>query len=97
MLTLAYGYSTDDEDDRMVNLVNEAMDQFSETTASNAFLVDVFPFREPVRVLISISPSCLDAFSSVCARLAARRSLEKESRQVPRDGTGHAELAVRLG
>lgn len=44
VLTLAYGYkAADDEDDRMVKLVDEAMDQFSETTASNAFLVDVFP------------------------------------------------------
>ncbi|THH06929.1 hypothetical protein EW146_g9466 [Bondarzewia mesenterica] len=43
VLTLAYGYKATDEDDRLVNLVNEAMDQFSETTATNAFAVDIFP------------------------------------------------------
>ncbi|TFK43947.1 cytochrome P450 [Crucibulum laeve] len=43
VLTLAYGYKAGDDDDRMVRIVNEAMDQFSETTKSSAFLVDVFP------------------------------------------------------
>ena len=46
MLTLAYGYKVvGDEDDQMVRLVDEAVDQFSETMASNAFLVDMFPIR----------------------------------------------------
>ncbi|ETW79487.1 cytochrome P450 monooxygenase 110 [Heterobasidion irregulare TC 32-1] len=43
VLTLAYGYkAVGDEDDRMVRLVDEAVEPFSKTTASNAFLVDVF-------------------------------------------------------
>lgn len=47
MLMLAYGAkSTDDGAEEMVRLVGEAMDQFSETTMSGAFLVDVFPIRK---------------------------------------------------
>ena len=44
---LTYGAKpTDDGAEGMVRLVNEAMDQFSETTMSGAFLVDVFPIRK---------------------------------------------------
>lgn len=50
VLMLAYGYkSADGEDDKMVKLVDEAMDQFSETTASHGFLVDAFPMCKSIR------------------------------------------------
>lgn len=46
---LAYGYKPlDGGHDELVQLVDEAMDQFSETTAANAFLVDVFPISEHI-------------------------------------------------
>lgn len=60
VLMLTYGAKpTDSGAEGMVNLVDEAMDQFSETTVSGAFLVDVFPIRKysniqiryPARVL----------------------------------------------
>ncbi|KAJ7496794.1 cytochrome P450 [Mycena latifolia] len=44
VLEIAYGYHADDRDDPLVKLVDEAMDQFSEMTAPNAFAVDAFPF-----------------------------------------------------
>ncbi|KAJ7460726.1 cytochrome P450 [Mycena latifolia] len=44
VLKIAYGYEANEHDDPLVKLVDEAMDQFSETTAPNAFAVDVFPF-----------------------------------------------------
>ncbi|KAJ7708771.1 cytochrome P450 [Mycena rosella] len=44
VLKIAYGYQADDHNDPLVKLVDEAMDQFSEMTAPNAFAVDVFPF-----------------------------------------------------
>ncbi|KAK7449253.1 hypothetical protein VKT23_013398 [Stygiomarasmius scandens] len=43
VLQIAYGYKAKEKDDQLVKLVDEAMENFSETTASNAFLVDVFP------------------------------------------------------
>ncbi|KAF8989705.1 cytochrome P450 [Cyathus striatus] len=43
VLMLAYGYKPRSRGDGLVKIVNEAMDQFSETTAAGAFLVDVFP------------------------------------------------------
>ena len=45
VLSMAYGYKADGKDDELVKLVDEAIDQFSEVTAANAFLVDVFPIR----------------------------------------------------
>jgi hypothetical protein len=43
---LAYGTKpTDPGGENLVKLVDDAMDTFSETTKSNAFLVDVFPIR----------------------------------------------------
>lgn len=47
VLMLAYGIKpTDDGAEGMVKLVNEAMDQFSETSISGAFMVDIFPIRK---------------------------------------------------
>ncbi|KAF9489406.1 cytochrome P450 [Pleurotus eryngii] len=43
VLTLTYGYKASSQEDGLVKLVNEAMDQFSETTVTGAFMVDVFP------------------------------------------------------
>ncbi|KAJ7596050.1 cytochrome P450 [Mycena floridula] len=43
VLTVTYGYSTKGRDDKLVKLVDNAMEQFSETTAANAFMVDIFP------------------------------------------------------
>ncbi|KAJ7496786.1 cytochrome P450 [Mycena latifolia] len=43
VLKIAYGYQADDRDDPLVKLVDEAMEQFSEVTAANAFAVDLFP------------------------------------------------------
>ncbi|KAF5372558.1 hypothetical protein D9758_005187 [Tetrapyrgos nigripes] len=43
VLQVAFGYKAKEKDDHLVELVDEAMDNFSETTASNAFMVDVFP------------------------------------------------------
>ncbi|KAJ7626299.1 cytochrome P450 [Mycena polygramma] len=43
VLNIAYGYQAKDRDDPLVKLVDEAMDQFSEVTATNAFAVDIFP------------------------------------------------------
>ncbi|TFK45362.1 cytochrome P450 [Heliocybe sulcata] len=43
VLRMAYGYTPSEEDDMLVNLVDEAMEHFSEATGANAFLVDVFP------------------------------------------------------
>ncbi|KAF9067157.1 cytochrome P450 [Rhodocollybia butyracea] len=49
VLMMAYGYKTSGNgDDKMVELVDEAMDQFSETVAPNAFLVDAFPILQYV-------------------------------------------------
>ncbi|KAF9464583.1 cytochrome P450 [Collybia nuda] len=49
VLRLAYGYQTkNDDDDALVKLVNDAMDQFSETVTSGAFLVDIFPLLQYV-------------------------------------------------
>lgn len=47
VLMLTYGAkATDDGAEGMVRLVDEAMNQFSETTTSGAFLVDTFPMRK---------------------------------------------------
>ncbi|THU98501.1 cytochrome P450 [Dendrothele bispora CBS 962.96] len=43
VLRVAFGYKVKVKEDPLVKLVDEAMDNFSETTASNAFMVDVFP------------------------------------------------------
>ncbi|KAF7369020.1 Cytochrome P450 [Mycena venus] len=44
VLKIAYGYQAEDKDDPLVKLVDDAMNQFSELTATNAFAVDTFPF-----------------------------------------------------
>ncbi|KAK7029624.1 hypothetical protein VNI00_014322 [Paramarasmius palmivorus] len=44
VLKITYGYKAGDKDDALVKLVDEAMEQFSETTTPNAFAVDLFPF-----------------------------------------------------
>ncbi|KAL0578229.1 hypothetical protein V5O48_003766 [Marasmius crinis-equi] len=43
VLRIAYGYQAKDKDDPLISVVDEAMSHFSETTATNAFLVDTFP------------------------------------------------------
>ncbi|KAK7059719.1 cytochrome P450 [Favolaschia claudopus] len=43
VLKIAYGYEARDHDDPLVKLVDDAMDQFSELTGTNAFAVDTFP------------------------------------------------------
>ncbi|KIJ65809.1 hypothetical protein HYDPIDRAFT_109838 [Hydnomerulius pinastri MD-312] len=43
VLKMAYGYTAEIENDPLVKLVDDAMDQFSETTAPNAFMVDIIP------------------------------------------------------
>ncbi|KAJ7250652.1 cytochrome P450 [Mycena rebaudengoi] len=43
VLRLAYGYKPAGREDRLMKLINEAMIQWSEMTASGAFAVDVFP------------------------------------------------------
>lgn len=43
VLKITYGYSAEPHDDPLVRLVDEAMDQFSETTGINAYMVDFFP------------------------------------------------------
>jgi len=50
VLQIAYGYKAKEKDDQLVKLVDEAMENFSETTASNAFLVDVFPSCELISI-----------------------------------------------
>ena len=44
-LSMAYGYKTKGQDDELVKVVDQAMTQFSEVGAPNAFLVDVLPIR----------------------------------------------------
>lgn len=46
VLKIAYGYQAEDKEDPLVKLVDDAMDQFSELTGTNAFAVDTFPFRK---------------------------------------------------
>ncbi|KAF7377468.1 Cytochrome P450 [Mycena sanguinolenta] len=43
VVKVAYGYTPRDENDELLMLANEAMDQFSEMTAVNAFAVDSIP------------------------------------------------------
>ncbi|KAJ7157101.1 cytochrome P450 [Mycena filopes] len=43
VLAITFGYKAKDEDDPLVKLGDDAMSQFSEATAPNAFAVDVFP------------------------------------------------------
>ena len=43
ILKMAYGYKVTEGDDPYVNLVNEAIDQFTVSSAPGAFLVDVIP------------------------------------------------------
>ena len=45
VLRIAYGYQAEDNDDPLVKLVDDAMEQFSEVTGTNAFAVDTFTFR----------------------------------------------------
>lgn len=91
---LAYGYkSKDEDDDVMVRLVNEAMDQFSETTASNAFLVDVFPIRGSTvfSVLLELTILCS---SPICTRMVPRCCVEKEGFKIPKYFARHAEYTI---
>ncbi|KAF7356974.1 Cytochrome P450 monooxygenase 110 [Mycena venus] len=44
VLDIAYGYKAQDHNDPLVKVVDEAMEQFSELTATNGFAVDRFPF-----------------------------------------------------
>ncbi|KAJ7292764.1 cytochrome P450 [Mycena rebaudengoi] len=44
VLKIAYGYTAEEKHDPLVELVDEAMEQFSEMTTPNAFTVDTFPF-----------------------------------------------------
>ncbi|KAA1470134.1 cytochrome P450 [Dentipellis sp. KUC8613] len=43
ILMMAYGYKSQEENDPLVKLVDDATDQFSVITAPGAYLVDVFP------------------------------------------------------
>ncbi|KAJ7102950.1 cytochrome P450 [Mycena crocata] len=45
VLKITYGYQAEDKHDPLVKLVDDAMDQFSELTATNAFAVDTLPLR----------------------------------------------------
>ncbi|KAJ6561091.1 cytochrome P450 [Mycena vulgaris] len=51
VLKIAYGYQADGP---LVKLVDEAMDQFSEMTAPNAFAVDAFPFRRFSHIITNV-------------------------------------------
>ncbi|KAJ7665191.1 cytochrome P450 [Mycena polygramma] len=44
VLSIVFGYKANDKHDPLVEVVDEAMSQFSEVTVPNAFLVDSFPF-----------------------------------------------------
>lgn len=46
VLMLTYGYKSANENDPLVQIVNDAMHGFSETTESGTFAVDVFPIRK---------------------------------------------------
>jgi tRNA G10 N-methylase Trm11 len=43
---LIYGYRVKDEDDRLVSLIGQAAEEFSEAIMPGAHLVDTFPWRE---------------------------------------------------
>ncbi|KAL4267769.1 cytochrome P450 family protein [Pleurotus pulmonarius] len=43
VLKITYGYSAEPQNDPLVKLVDEAMEQFSETIGANAYMVDIFP------------------------------------------------------
>lgn len=44
---IAYGYSIEEHDDPYVGVVEAAVKGFSETLEPGAYLVDIFPLREP--------------------------------------------------
>jgi hypothetical protein len=45
ILKTAYGYTIEsDKADPLVNLVDEAMEQFSQAVQADTWLVDIFPF-----------------------------------------------------
>ncbi|KAJ8081743.1 hypothetical protein PM082_007589 [Marasmius tenuissimus] len=44
VLQIAFGYKAESKDDPLISIVDEAVAQFSETTAPNAYAVDTFPF-----------------------------------------------------
>ncbi|KIJ56796.1 hypothetical protein M422DRAFT_57427 [Sphaerobolus stellatus SS14] len=48
VIFLAYGYKASDEHDSMVNLASTAINNFPETTVTNAFLVDAMPILQYV-------------------------------------------------
>ncbi|EMD40455.1 hypothetical protein CERSUDRAFT_80124 [Gelatoporia subvermispora B] len=48
ILMMSHGYKIQEEDDPIINTVDEAVDQFSKSTAPGAFLVDVFPILKYV-------------------------------------------------
>ncbi|EMD32352.1 hypothetical protein CERSUDRAFT_161722, partial [Gelatoporia subvermispora B] len=44
ILMMSHGYKIQEEEDPIINTADEAVDQFSKSTAPGAFLVDVFPY-----------------------------------------------------
>jgi hypothetical protein len=46
MLRDTYGYEVLDEHDPIIAIANEALDQFSRTTAPPYYLVEFLPWRE---------------------------------------------------
>lgn len=97
MLRLAYGYqSANEDDDAMVKLVNEAMDQFSETSASGAFLVDVFPVRKlsVYLIMLLLFLTIHSIYSPICARMVSRCRVEEEGFEIPKHSTRDGEHSV---
>jgi len=92
ILMISHGYTVKEHDDPMVDIVEAAMDQFSECIEPGTFLVDMVPLCKSLPSCrltagcinrISLSPSDLGApYSAICARLVPWNGMESESQVV---------------
>ena len=86
ILMISYGYSVKEHDDSFVDVVEAAMNGFSECLEPGAFLVDMMPFCKLCSLLGALLGMLTTSFSltnsAICTRLVSWSGMEGESEAV---------------
>ena len=86
ILMISHGYSVNEHDDSFVDVVEGAINGFSECLEPGAFLVDMMPFCKlcslPGALLGMLTTCCSLTNSAICTRLVSWNRMEGESEAV---------------
>ena len=98
ILRISHGYEVKEHQDPFVDLADRAVEQFSTSTATGAFMVDVIPSRQCIALegtiyLISF------AYSGLCSRLVPWCEFQAQGQRMAYDarGNGSETIPIRQG